>query len=51
MKCPRCSSQELHRSRLRWWDYLLLPLLLRPMRSAICDRRGYYFVVRVVILE
>ena len=50
MQCPHCSSYELRRSHLRWWDYPLFALLLRPMRCRLCDRRSYQFLIRLPLL-
>jgi hypothetical protein len=37
--CPRCSSAEVHPSRLRRLDWLALPLPLRPYRCLACGHR------------
>jgi hypothetical protein len=41
MRCPKCQSDDVTRSRLRPRDWALLPLLLRPLRCLSCHRRFY----------
>ena len=44
MKCRHCGSDDLHRSRLRFYDLPLLLLFLRPYRCEACGRRVYGFI-------
>lgn len=46
MECSRCSSVEFRHSRFRWWEYLLVFLLVRPYRCDICERRRFGFLWR-----
>ena len=41
VKCPRCSSSSLRRSRLRLIDILRLFILRYPLRCLKCHRRSY----------
>jgi hypothetical protein len=38
-RCPTCKGAEFHRSRPRWYDYLLLIPPRRAYRCVRCDRR------------
>lgn len=44
MKCFYCFRQGLARSRIRWYDWPLLALLLRPYRCIGCGRRSIGFL-------
>ena len=45
--CPRCLSWYVYKSRFVHLEYLLLLLLLRPVRCRDCARRYY----RLIFLE
>jgi hypothetical protein len=45
--CPRCLSWYVYKSRFSHLEYLLLLLMLRPVRCRDCDRRYY----RLIFLE
>jgi hypothetical protein len=42
--CPRCFSWYIYKSRFWYVEYLLLLLLLRPVRCRDCERRYYRLV-------
>jgi C4-type Zn-finger protein len=46
-KCPHCSSVELRKSRLRWFDVPFVTVLIRPLRCRLCGRRSYHFNPRI----
>lgn len=37
--CPYCLTKVLEPARLRWWQYPLLLLLVRPFRCPHCFER------------
>ena len=39
-----CDLTELRPSQRRWFDFLLMLLLLRPFRCTGCYRRCYRFI-------
>lgn len=39
--CPTCLSWYVYKSRFWYLEYLLLLLLLRPVRCRDCERRYY----------
>jgi hypothetical protein len=39
LPCPNCRTEKVWRSRLRRFEWLLLPLPVRPFRCAECDAR------------
>jgi hypothetical protein len=42
LACPRCGgSEDIYRSRWRYWDLLALIFLLRPLRCLACNKRYY----------
>jgi transposase-like protein len=41
--CPLCRTPTTHRSRPRFYDLLLLLILLRPYRCMSCYKRFYKF--------
>jgi len=43
MICSGCRGTELHRSRTRWYEYILRPFNLRPYRCISCYRRTLRF--------
>jgi len=45
--CPRCLSWYVYKSRFFHLEYLLLLLMLRPVRCRDCERRYY----RLIFLE
>lgn len=38
-----CDRNRQKGDRLRWYDLILLPLLLRPFRCTHCEKRFYWF--------
>lgn len=44
MRCSCCYSDEFRPSSFRKWESLLLLVLIRPVRCAVCDERTYRFV-------
>jgi hypothetical protein len=41
-RCPHCwRIEDVAPARLKWWDILLLPLLLWPFRCGCCNLRFY----------
>jgi len=45
MVCPLCSSADIHSSRKRGLEVLLLLILVAPFRCYSCMRRFYSFVL------
>jgi hypothetical protein len=43
MTCSQCFGNELRRSRLRWYEYILRPLQIRPFRCTSCLHRALHF--------
>jgi hypothetical protein len=39
--CPTCLSPNYRGSRLRWYDFAMLLLLLQPQRCHTCFHRFY----------
>jgi predicted Zn-ribbon and HTH transcriptional regulator len=48
--CPRCLSWYIYKSRFWHLEYLLLLLLLRPVRCRDCERR-YYRLIFLPVLQ
>jgi hypothetical protein len=49
VKCPHCSSVELRKSRLRWFEVPFAAAFIRPLRCRLCGRRSYHFNPRVEV--
>lgn len=37
--CPHCNSQDVRRSRTRWYDVLWIVFGIRPYRCMACGKR------------
>jgi len=48
MTCSECFGNELHRSRPRWYEYILSPLKIRPYRCMSCLHRSLHFSLKHV---
>lgn len=51
MKCRFCDSFNIHTSRWQGQDFLMLPLLLLPMRCHACTKRDYRNMFLVLVLK
>jgi len=43
MTCPSCGSDNVHRSRRKWYERPISLIGIRPYRCYHCDRRFFSF--------